>query len=99
MELVRAQPADPTRFRPARRRVRVRSAGRRALRELTGTNVGKPLAIMLDGKLISAPNINGRRSDRNRHHHRRRQGGFKPRNSNYLVSTLNAGSLPASLTR
>ncbi len=29
----------------------------------TGANIGKPLAIVLDGKVLSAPRINGQISD------------------------------------
>jgi len=56
------------------------------------------LAIVLDNKVISAPNINepilggsGQISGGGR-------GGFSEKDLNYLVNTLNAGSLPAQLT-
>ncbi len=72
------------------------AVGSRLFGELTTNNVGRPLAIVLDGKMISAPNINqpiygsgvisgGR-------------GGFTEAEQRYLVSTLDAGSLPAQLT-
>jgi len=59
---------------------------------LTRNNVGTPLGIVLDEKIISAPNINseiGRDGVI--------QGDFSRQELNYLISTLNAGSLPAQL--
>jgi SecD/SecF fusion protein len=64
---------------------------------LTGQNVGRPLAIVLDGRVISAPNIKTAITGG--------QGyidggddGFSPSELTYLVSTLSAGSLPAQLS-
>jgi SecD/SecF fusion protein len=69
--------------------------GARLFSELTGTNVGQSLAIALDDKIITAPNIRTQIS---------RQGtidggsdGFTGAELNYLISTLAAGSLPAQL--
>src|SRR5207248_7303984 len=65
--------------------------------ELTGnpSNLHKPMAIMLDGRIISAPNINQKITD---------SGiidgggdGFSRQELEYLVNTLTAGSLPAQL--
>lgn len=63
--------------------------------DLTRKNVGKRLSILLDDKLISAPQIRSQIG---------RQGtidggdkGFSVAELNYLISTLNAGSLPAQL--
>jgi SecD/SecF fusion protein len=63
--------------------------------ELTRININKPLGIVLDDKLISAPNI---------HSQIGKSGtidggskGFSPSELNYLINTLNAGSLPAQL--
>ena len=58
---------------------------------VTGDNVGKRLAIVLDGKVHSAPNINeriggGRASI---------TGNFTPAQANDLSIVLRAGSLPA----
>jgi SecD/SecF fusion protein len=60
--------------------------------DLSGSHIGQPLAIVLDEKIISAPNlisridgqgiITGQRTDAE---------------LNYLIRTLNAGSLPARL--
>jgi SecD/SecF fusion protein len=63
--------------------------------DLTGRNVNRRLAIALDGKIISAPNIRQQIG---------REGiidggekGFSNAELTYLISTLNAGSLPARL--
>ena len=64
---------------------------------LTARNIHLPLGIVLDGKLISAPTINqqingsGVISGGG-------QGGFSRTEQGYLISVLNAGSLPAQLT-
>ncbi len=62
---------------------------------LTGRNINQPLAIMLDDKIISAPNIRSQIG---------REGtidggekGYTQLELLYLVNTLNAGSLPAKL--
>lgn len=69
--------------------------GARYFSDLTGGNIGQPMAIALDEKVISAPNINARIG---------RSGqidggsdGFSRQELDYLVRTLNAGSLPAQL--
>ena len=62
---------------------------------LSGANVGKPLAIVLDQKIISAPNLNERIAGSGQISGGR--GGFNADELSYLVSTLNAGSLKAQL--
>jgi preprotein translocase subunit SecD len=61
--------------------------------DLTGNNINKPLAIVLDNKVVSAPRINSRIDD---------QGVIEGRFSNEeaadLSLVLRSGSLPASLT-
>ena len=63
--------------------------------QLTGSNINKPLAVILDGKVISAPNIrsqitaNGMIDGGSE--------GFSKAELDYLVNTLSAGSLPAQL--
>lgn len=59
---------------------------------LTRNNVGTPLGIVLDEKIISAPNINSEIGQDGII-----QGDFSRQELNYLISTLNAGSLPAQL--
>ncbi|HXE55923.1 MAG TPA: protein translocase subunit SecD, partial [Tepidisphaeraceae bacterium] len=62
---------------------------------LTGANINKPLAVILDGKVISAPSIrsmitaNGTIDGGSK--------GFTRAELEYLVNTLSAGSLPAQL--
>ncbi len=60
--------------------------------QLTGANINKNLAIVLDNKIISAPNINSRINS-----HGQITGDYSEADQEYLVSTLNAGSLPAQL--
>jgi SecD/SecF fusion protein len=60
--------------------------------DLTGRNIGRPLAIVLDDKLISAPNILSRIDG-----HGTISGQFSDQDIQYMVNTLNAGSLPAKL--
>ena len=62
---------------------------------LTGNNLHKPLAVVLDGKIISAPAINGVITNSGIIEGGSR--GFSRSELDYLVSTLSAGSLPARL--
>ncbi|MCX5643207.1 MAG: protein translocase subunit SecD [Phycisphaerae bacterium] len=59
---------------------------------VTSKNQNRPLAIVLDDKAISAPNINSPIHDRGII-----QGTFTPTQVNDMVDKLNAGSLPARL--
>lgn len=64
--------------------------GAKRFYEVTAENVGKPLAILLDGKVISAPNVNqaiaGGRAQI--------EGGFTVAEMRDLVIQLKAGALP-----
>jgi preprotein translocase subunit SecD len=60
--------------------------------QLTGANIGKPLAIILDGKIQSAPNINARISDSGII-----QGNFTIEAADDLIVVLKAGALPAGI--
>ena len=64
--------------------------------ELTGNNIDEPLAIILDNRVISAPNINSRIEGSGVIEGG--QNGFEPKELNYLITTLGAGSLPAELS-
>ncbi len=66
--------------------------GARRFEQVTGENIGKPLAIILDGKVQSAPNINARISDSGII-----QGHFTVQSADDLVLVLKSGSLPAGL--
>jgi preprotein translocase subunit SecD len=61
--------------------------------KLTTENVGKPFAIILDGQVLSAPNINepilGGRAQIS--------GSFTPESSNNLAIALRSGALPVPL--
>ncbi|MDB5292751.1 MAG: secD secF [Phycisphaerales bacterium] len=63
--------------------------------DLTQKNIGRPMAIVLDGKVISAPNINSQIHENGQI--TGGKGGFTHTELDYLVSTLKAGSLPARL--
>ena len=70
------------------------SVGTRRFADVTRQNVGRPFAIVLDEKVITAPNIreaiiggSGQIS-----------GGFTARTANDLAVLLRAGALPAPLT-
>ena len=59
----------------------------------TGQNVGRALAIILDGRVVSAPRIESRITDEGRI-----SGSFTQQEAQDLVLTLRSGALPASLT-
>ena len=70
------------------------SVGTRRFSEITRANVGRPFAIVLDDKVITAPNIRepitGGRGQIS--------GNFTVRTANDLAVLLRAGALPAPLT-
>jgi len=60
--------------------------------KLTGDNVGRFLAIVLDGKIVSAPRINSRISDSGVI-----EGSFTQEQVQDLVTALRSGALPAGI--
>ena len=68
------------------------AAGAALFGDLTGSHINQPLAIVLDDKLISAPNINSQIFSTGTI-----SGNFTSQELDYLIRTLNAGSLPARL--
>lgn len=66
--------------------------GGRIFGEVTAANVGRPLAIVLDNKVISAPNINSRITDAGII-----QGRFTQQEVQDMVTVLRSGSLPAGI--
>jgi preprotein translocase subunit SecD len=60
--------------------------------EATGANVGRGLAIVLDGKVVSAPRINSRITDSGII-----EGSFTDEQVQDLVTTLRSGALPAGI--
>ncbi|MHB8055264.1 MAG: protein translocase subunit SecD [Candidatus Aminicenantales bacterium] len=67
--------------------------GARRFEQVTGANVGRALAIILDDKVQSAPNINSRIGDSGII-----QGQFTVEQADDLVIVLKAGALPASIS-
>ena len=71
----------------------LKSAGAAKFGKLSGENIGRYLAIILDNKVVSAPKLEGRITDQGRI-----SGGFTAESANDLSLTLRSGALPASLT-
>jgi preprotein translocase subunit SecD len=67
--------------------------GARKFGAFTEQNIGRLLAIVLDGRVYSAPQIEGRISDEGRI-----SGQFTQQEAQDLSLTLRSGALPASLT-
>jgi len=65
--------------------------GARIFRRLTGANIGKPLAIILDGKVVSAPVIQGQITNRGQI----TMGSGTMEEAHDLAIILRAGALPA----
>ena len=70
--------------------------GARWMSKLTGPNIGRNMAMILDGELLSAPRINSQLSSDVLI--TGGQAGFSQREQAYLVNTLRAGSLQAELS-
>lgn len=71
----------------------LKSAGAAKFGKLSGENIGRYLAIVLDNRVVSAPKLEGRITDQGRI-----SGGFTAESANDLSLTLRSGALPASLT-
>jgi preprotein translocase subunit SecD len=67
--------------------------GSRKFGTVTGANIGRRLAIVLDGRVQSAPTIEGRITDEGRIY-----GSFTQQEAADLSLVLRSGALPASLT-
>ncbi|MBZ0273344.1 protein translocase subunit SecD [bacterium] len=65
------------------------SGGAKQFAELTGANIGKPLVILLDDKVVSAPNVQSRIFA-----HGQITGDFTNDEARDLAIVLRAGSLP-----
>jgi preprotein translocase subunit SecD len=61
--------------------------------DLTGANIGKGLAIVLDGRVVSAPVIKSQIRDNGQI-----EGGFDQQEAQDLSTTLRSGALPAGIT-
>lgn len=75
---------------------RLNAVGGSLMSELTGNHVNQPMAICLDGRVISAPNISSRIHDSGII--TGGQGGFAAKELNYLIRTLNAGALQSRVS-
>jgi preprotein translocase subunit SecD len=71
----------------------LRSEGARKFGKVTGENIGRSLAIVLDGRVMSAPRIDGRITDEGRI-----SGAFTTQEVTDLSLTLRSGALPATLS-
>jgi preprotein translocase subunit SecD len=71
----------------------LKSAAAQTFGKLSGENLGRYLAIILDNKVVSAPKLEGRITDSGRI-----SGGFTSESANDLALTLRSGALPAGLT-
>ncbi|MDP1633010.1 MAG: protein translocase subunit SecD [Caulobacter sp.] len=72
---------------------RFNSQGARRFGEVTSKNIGKPFAIILDGKVISAPRINSAITGGSG----QITGNYTVESANQLAILLRAGALPAPL--
>jgi preprotein translocase subunit SecD len=71
----------------------LKPAGAEAFGNATGSNIGTGLAIILDGRVVSAPRINARITNDGLI-----EGGFSQKEAEDLSTVLRSGALPASLT-
>ncbi len=69
------------------------SEGAKIFADLTGRNLGKPVAIYLDGQAISTPTVNGKIEDGNAV-----ITGVSADEGKQLAQRFNAGALPAPIT-
>lgn len=74
--------------------VKFNDAGTKLFADITSANVGRPLAIFLDGQLISAPVVRVAIPDGTAII----SGGFKADEAKALASNLNLGALPVPIT-
>ena len=87
-----AQPTIDEYNRPAVRFM-MTNDGARKFGRVTGENVGRQLAIILDNRVVSAPRIDGRITDEGRIY-----GSFTSQEVQDLSLVLRAGALPASMS-
>ena len=76
---------------------RFQPEGRKLFSELTGRSIGKPLAVILDGVVKSAPTVQSRISDRGQIS--LGTGNYESvlEEANMIATSLRAGALPANL--
>lgn len=88
-----AGPSTDSRGRPAIA-FSMDAAGGLLMSRLTGSHVGRNMAILLDDQVYTAPRLNGRIGV-----HGIIEGNFPPEEINYIKRTLAAGSLHAKLSQ
>ncbi|WOJ89282.1 protein translocase subunit SecD [Methylocapsa polymorpha] len=93
-DLVDAQPGFDSRTQEPIVNFRFNIRGGQRFGEVTSENVGRPFAIVLDGKVISAPRILGPITGGSG----QISGRFTVEQANNLAILLRAGALPAKLT-
>ena len=71
----------------------IRGADAPAFGQFTGSNLGQRMAVVLDGNVITAPNINGRIAESGQI-----EGQFTLEEASDLALVLRSGSLPISLS-
>ena len=71
------------------------TVGAQLMGNITGNNVGRQMAILLDGRIISAPVLNDKITSRGQISGGR--GGFSQSELSYMLRTLRAGSLEGEL--
>lgn len=84
---------DPTTQAPSIN-LQFNTEGAKLFEKITGENVGKTVAIYLDGAIISAPVVNGKISGGQA----TITGTFTPVEAKTLVGRLNSGALPVPVT-
>jgi SecD/SecF fusion protein len=73
------------------------SLGGERMSQITGPNIHKQMAILLDGKVISSPTLQSKIAGQGQI--TGGAGGFTPAELSYLVNTLKAGSLEGELSK
>jgi preprotein translocase subunit SecD len=91
-DLRSAQPSMDENGRPAVS-FTLNSDGSRKFSQVTGANIGRALAIILDNRVQSYPTIEGRISNEGRI-----SGNFTPQETQDLSLILRSGALPASMS-
>ena len=76
---------------------RFQPEGRKLFSELTGRSIGKPLAVILDGIIKSAPTVQSRISDRGQISLGTGNYESALEEANMIATSLRAGALPANL--
>ena len=90
-DIKNARPSQDQNNRPAVS-FSLKADGASKFEKVTGANIGKQLAIVLDNRVQSAPRIDGRISDSGII-----TGSFTPERANDLALILRSGALPAGL--